>query len=78
MEDEIRTYKTGHAFMGKKMLKGYGPGGVTTLANAATITLLRTGAPLTEVKRSLEIVIQDIELRIDREARENRQGVVSV
>jgi hypothetical protein len=37
---------------------------VELLANAITVTLIKPGTNLKSVKRSLEIVIQDIELRM--------------
>jgi len=40
------------------------------LVNALTLTIVRPGVPLKQVKESLKIVLADIELRIKREADE--------
>ena len=48
-------------------------GEVETISNAATVTMLKPGAPLAEVRKSLEIVLLDLDLRIDRERRENNK-----
>jgi len=62
--------KCGITYIPVNLVKEGYHGPVETLANAATVTLLKPDAPLKEVKRSLQIVIQDIQLRIDREKRE--------
>lgn len=43
------------------------------LANALTLTIIRPGIPLEQVKGSLQIVLKDIELRIKQEALDESQ-----
>lgn len=52
------------AYIPNHLIKEGYVGQVETLANAATVTLLKPGVPLRDIKRSLEIVIQDVELRM--------------
>lgn len=49
-------------------------GDVECLANALTLTIIRPGIPLRQVKRSLEIVLKDIDLRIEREKDESQKS----
>lgn len=51
----------------KQMLEDGYTGDVDAFMNAITITLMKPGSKLEDVKRSLEIVIQDIELRLATE-----------
>jgi len=69
MKDVIKVYKGGHAFLGKKTeAEGYS-GDCERLFNAVTQTIIKPGASLDEVKKSLELTIQDVELRISHEGR---------
>jgi len=67
MKDTAQFYKSGHAFFSKKVADDGYVGGVDTIANAVTITIIKPHASLKAVKRSLEITIQDIELRMEQE-----------
>lgn len=69
MKDVIKVYKGGHAFLGKKTEKDGYTGPCERLFNAVTQTIIKPGASLEEVKRSLELTIQDIDLRISHEGR---------
>jgi hypothetical protein len=57
--------KTGITYIPKDIVdSGYFGKDVEILANAVTATLIKPGTNLESVKRSLEITIQDIELRM--------------
>lgn len=64
MKKAAYFYETGHAFFGKGVADNGYVGEVDTIANAVTITIVKPGTSLESVKRSLEITIQDIELRM--------------
>jgi predicted DNA-binding transcriptional regulator len=67
MKRTIKIYKTGHAYLGEEVAnQGYN-GDVEALFGAVTITLIKPNTILEDVKRSLEITIQDIELRLKQE-----------
>ena len=67
MKGTINIHKTGMGYFHKDLIDGGYVGRVETLANACTITLIRPGTKLTDVKRSIEITLQDLELRISQE-----------
>lgn len=71
MKDKIKVYKSGHAFIGKRVTDTGYVGDVETLANSCTITLIKPDASLGEVRHSLEVVLMDIDLRIKQENRKN-------
>jgi hypothetical protein len=56
--------QTGMTYFPKEIRKEGFVGEVEGLPNARTFTLIRPGAKLVDVKRSLETTIQDIELRM--------------
>lgn len=64
MKRKAQFYETGHAFFGKNVASEGYIGDVDTIANAVTITVIKPNTSLEDVKRSLEITIQDIDLRI--------------
>lgn len=70
MKSKVRFYKTGHAFFSKSVADSGYIGDLDTIANAVTITVIKPNTNLEDVKRSLEITIQDIELRIRQEKKE--------
>ena len=74
MEKKARFYETGHAFFGREVIKNGYLGDLDTIANAVTITVIKPDTSLEDVKRSLEITIQDIELRIRQEKK--REDIV--
>lgn len=62
----VKVYKGGEAHLGRRVAQSGYIGDVPIMENAVTITLMKPGADLESVKRSLEITIQDIELRIEQ------------
>ena len=58
--------ETGITYIPKDIVNSGYSGGVELLANAVTATLIKPGTDLESVKRSLEITIQDIELRMQQ------------
>ena len=69
MKDVIKVYRGGHAFLGKKTETDGYSGACERLFNAVTQTIIKPGASLEEVKRSLQLTIQDIDLRISHNGR---------
>jgi uncharacterized protein YheU (UPF0270 family) len=57
---------TGIVYIPKDILHSGYSGEVEILINAVTATLIKPGTDLQSVKRSLEITIQDIDLRIQQ------------
>lgn len=55
---------SGLAYISEDIRKEGYVGNVDCLPNAITITLIRPGASLEDVKRSLENVLKDLELRM--------------
>jgi len=70
MKRTIQVYKTGHAFLGKNVAEDGYTGEIEALFNAVTIILIKPNTSLENVKRSLEITIQDIDLRINENSKE--------
>lgn len=68
MKTKIRIdSESGLAYIAKA-LRGEGlVGEVIALANARTLTLIVPGTKLSDVKRSLETIINDLDLRIEYE-----------
>lgn len=60
----VKFYKRGHAYFGDDVEKAGYKGSVPTIPNAITITIIKPNSKLEDVKRSLEITLQDVELRI--------------
>ena len=67
MRKTVKFYKKGHAFFGSEVAEAGYVGDVDTIANAVTITVIKPNTVLEDVKRSLQITIQDIDLRIKQE-----------
>lgn len=74
MKSRAQFYKSGHAFFGKSVAESGYIGDVDTIANAVTITIVKPNTSLKSVKRSLEITLQDIELRISQESEGGDEG----
>lgn len=55
--------KTGITYFPKELRKEGFVGRVEGLPNALTLTLIKPGASLTDVEKSLKILLQDIKLR---------------
>ena len=64
MKKTVHLYESGHAYLGKEIFKQGYVGDVDALFNVVTIILIRPNTSLEDVKRSLEITIQDVDLRI--------------
>lgn len=64
MKRTVQVYKTGQAFLGKNVADDGYIGSVDAFFNSVTIILVKPGTSLESVKRSIEIIMQDIDLRI--------------
>ncbi len=71
MLKKVRFYKRGLAYFGDATEAAGYIGVVDTLPNAVTIVIIKPNAKLEDVKRSLEISLQDIELRMKQERESN-------
>ena len=59
--------KTGFAYIPKDIRdEGY-EGDVETIANALTLTIIKPGVPLESAIKSLQVVLKDLELRIEHQ-----------
>lgn len=67
MIKKVKFYKRGHAYFGDDVERDGYIGEVDTIPNAITITIIKPNSTLEDVKRSLEITLLDIELRIKQE-----------
>jgi len=68
MKRKIRVNpKTHLAYIPEEIINEGFVGDLEAFANAKTITLVHPDAPLSEVERSLEIVLQDIRLRMGKQ-----------
>ena len=66
MLKRVKFHKEGRAYFGPEVEADGYTGDVPTLPNAITILVIKPGAKLTDVKRSVEITLKDIELRISQ------------
>lgn len=72
MKRKIRINpKTHLAYIPEEVINEGFTGDLDAYANAKTVTLVHPDAPLEDVERSLEIVLQDIRLRMGKD--ENKQ-----
>jgi len=76
MKRTIQVYKTGHAFLGKNVAEDGYVGEVEALFSTVTIVLIKPNAPLDIAKRNLEIVLQELELRINEDKELSKQEQV--
>lgn len=68
MKTKIRIDReSGLAYIAKALREEGFVGEVICLANARTLTLIMPGTKLTDVKRSLETIASDLDLRIEYE-----------
>lgn len=68
MKSKISVQKeSGMMYMPISLRKGGFTGEVDILANAATVTMVCPGVSLKQVKKSLEIMLDDIKLRMQME-----------
>jgi len=59
--------KTGFAYIPKDLRQEGYEGDVETIANALTLTFIKPGVSLESAVKSLGIVLQDLELRIEHQ-----------
>ena len=60
----VKFYKRGRAYFGDDVETAGFTGDVPTIPNAITITIIKPHSKLEDVAKSLEITLQDIQLRI--------------
>ncbi len=65
--------KTGFAYIPKELRDDGFEGEVDTIADALTVTLIKPGVPMDRTIRSLEIVLQDLKLRVEHEDEQNKE-----
>lgn len=75
MIKKVKFYEHGHAYFGDSTEEAGYIGEVDTLPNAVTIVVIKPKAKLEDVKRSLEISLQDIDLRIKQEREQDGNKV---
>lgn len=69
MRKKIKGYDNGTAYLGNEATaEGY-IGEMDALFNAVTIVIVKPGTDLKSIKQSLQITIQDIDLRIQQEGK---------
>ncbi len=65
---EIRIdKKTGFAYIPKSLREEGYEGDVEVIPNALTVTIIKPGVPLEKVAKSLQIVLKDVQLRIEHQ-----------
>jgi len=64
MKRTIKIYGQGNAYLGQQAKEQGYDGTTDAYFNYATVSIVKPGCTLKEVKRSLEITLQDIELRM--------------
>jgi hypothetical protein len=67
MFKKVKFYERGRAYFGDDTEQAGFIGDVDSIPNAVTIVLIKPNTPLEDVKRSLEITLQDVDLRIKQE-----------
>lgn len=58
--------KSGLAYISEELRKKGFTGDVETLENAITVTLVKPGTPTEQIEHSLEIMLDDIRLRLGK------------
>lgn len=75
MKTKIRIDReSGLAYIAKALRDEGFVGEVVALANARTLTLIMPGTKLADVKRSLDTIISDLDLRIEYEYEDERES----
>lgn len=75
MKTKIRIDReSGLAYIAKALRDEGFVGEVAALANARTLTLIMPGTKLVDVKRSLDTIINDLDLRIEYEYEDERES----
>ncbi len=67
MKRRVQIYDNGTAYIGRQIAADGFIGDADALFNAVTITIIKPNTSLDAVKRSLEITLQDVELRIQED-----------
>ena len=67
MLTKVKFYPGGHTYFGKNVANEGYIGDADILAGVATLVIIKPGTMLEDVKRSLEITLLELELRIDQE-----------
>jgi len=67
MQTSINVHKTGMSFFRKSVVEEGYVGKLDMIANAVTLTIIKPNTSLIDVKRSLEITLQDVKLRMSQE-----------
>ena len=66
MIKKVKFHKEGRAYFGQEVEAAGYTGDVPTLPNAITILVIKPGSKLEDVKRSVQITLKDIELRMSQ------------
>lgn len=69
----IKVAETGHTYFDDDLRKDGFVGDVEGVANAATLTFFRPGSSWKEIKKSLKIIMKDIELREEMENKKEKE-----
>jgi hypothetical protein len=67
MKKQISIYEHGQAYLGKDAEEDGYKGKTDAYFNTVTIAIVRPGSSLKEIKRSLEMTLEDIEIRLLQE-----------
>lgn len=73
MKKSIKIFAKGAAYLGTEASEQGYVGETDAFFNAVTITIIKPHTSLEDVKRSLEITIQDIDLRIKSQKSEDKR-----
>ena len=72
-EFEIKNYD-GQLYIGQELKKILNSNPLVAIANAEAVIVFPKGVPLGAVKKSLNILVQDLDLRIEKEERESNHS----
>ena len=67
MLTKVKFYPGGHTYFGKNLANDGYTGEADVLVSAVALVIIKPGAKLGAVKRGLEIILADLDLRIDLE-----------
>lgn len=70
-EFEIKNHGGGFLFIKQELRKILSSNPLKGLANARTVVVYNNDIPLASIKKSLEILMNDIDFRLEEEEREN-------
>ena len=72
-EFEIKNYD-GQLYIGQELKKILNSNPLVAIANAEAVIVFPNNAPLDAVKKSLNILLQDLDLRIEKQKRESQSS----